>query len=136
MPLGSFHLIVMRFWYSSFHDRIGDFLETLAPQWWTVGAKLYDHVATAADMSRMPSSNPLLRLGWRRIEPAPIGKVACRYREDMVIEQGNHSAGYIGGVTQHPEPIVIRHYPYRSAEQFVKKVRNGSEAYRATDTTR
>lgn len=117
-------------WYAPFGGRVADLLEGLAPQWLTVEAKLYDHVATAHDSS---DPNPLVRLGWRRREPLPIGKVACRCRPDLVIEQGNHSATYEGGATKFTDHLVVRHFPYRSPEQFVRKVRNGAAAYRATD---
>lgn len=117
-------------WYAPFHERVADLLEGLAPQWFTAETKSYDHVATAVDSSE---PNPLLRLGWRRREPLPMGKVACRVKPDLVIEQGNHSASYTGGATRFTDHLVIRHYPYRSVEQFIRKARNGAEAYRATD---
>lgn len=117
-------------WYAPFHERIADLLEELAPQWLTAEAKLYDHVATGIDST---DPNPLVRLGWRRREPLPLGKVACRVRHDLVIEQGNHSASYEGGATRFTDHLVVRHFPYRSPEQMVRKARNGAEAYRATD---
>lgn len=117
-------------WYAPFHERVADLLESLAPQWFTAEAKLYDHVATARDTDE---PDPLIRLGWRRRTPLPLGKVACRIREDLVIEQGNHSATYSGGATRFTDRLVVRHFPYRSVEQFVRKARNGADAYRATD---
>lgn len=117
-------------WYAPFHARVADLCEELAPQWFCAETKSYDHVATAMDSSE---PNPLLRLSWRRREPLPIGKVACRVRDDLVIEQGNHSASYDGGATKFTDHLVIRHFPYRSIEQFIQKARNGAEAYRATD---
>ena len=49
----------------------------------------------------------------------------------VTIEQGNHGANY--GLTT-PTPVLkVRHFPYRSAEQMIRKVRNGGAAYRATD---
>jgi glycosyltransferase involved in cell wall biosynthesis len=117
-------------WYSPFEPRVADLLEGLAPQWFTAEAALYDHVATSTDPEQ---TDPLVRLGWRRREPGPMGKVACRCRPDLVIEQGNHSASYSGGTTKFTDHLVIRHFPYRSAAQFVKKVRIGAQAYRASD---
>lgn len=117
-------------WYPPFHARVADLLEELAPQWLTAEAQLFDHVATAIDPDE---ADPLLRLGWRRRTPLPLGKVACRCREDLVIEQGNHSASYAGGATRFTNHLVVRHFPYRSVEQFVRKARNGAQAYRATD---
>lgn len=117
-------------WYAPFHERIADLVEGLAPQWLTAEARLYDHVSTSQDPDE---PNPLLRLGWRRREPGPMGKVACRIRDDLVINQGNHSATYSGGTTRFTDHLVIRHFPYRSSEQFARKVRNGAAAYRETD---
>lgn len=116
-------------WYSPF-GRIADVLAGIAPQWLVAPATLYDHVATGQDD---PSdSNPTTRLGWRRVTPAPLPKVACRWRIDLTIEQGNHAATYAGRPTVIPDRLlVVRHFPYRSVEQLLRKVRNGAAAYRA-----
>lgn len=92
-----------------------------------VEAALYDHVATGADPDE---ADPVARIGWRRRTAAPLPKVACRPRAPVTIQQGNHDATY-GGVLRHC--LTIRHFPYRSPEQFEKKVRNGAAAYAATD---
>jgi len=117
-------------WYAPFHHRVADLLEELAPQWFCAAATLYDHVATAIDPDE---PDPLSRLGWRRREPAPLVKVACRVRDDLTINQGNHSASYDGGATVYTDHLVIRHFPYRSSEQMIRKALNGAEAYAATD---
>lgn len=116
-------------WYSPF-GRIGDVLTELAPQWLVASAALYDHRATGADPD---DDNPISRMGWRTKEPAPLPKVACRTRDDLVIEQGNHGASYTGGATAFPGLLVVRHFAYRSAAQFIRKARNGAAAYAATD---
>ena len=73
----------------------------------------------------------LARLWWRgRKEPGELPKVAVRPFPGVRIHQGNHGADY--GITV-PDQLVIRHYPYRSAEQFERKVRNGAAAYAATN---
>lgn len=117
-------------WYSRFHPTIAELLESLAPQWLAARAELFDHVATGSDPD-VP--DPVARLGWRRRDPVPLPKVACRVRADLVIEQGNHAATYEGGTTAFEGDLVVRHFPYRSAAQFVRKARNGAEAYAATD---
>lgn len=117
-------------WYAPFHERISGLLRDLAPQWLTAEADLYDHVATAYDSMEL---DPVKRLVWRRRERAPLRKVACRVRADLVIEQGNHGATYDGGTTKYADHLVVRHFPYRTAEQFVRKARNGAQAYAATD---
>lgn len=116
-------------WYSPF-GTIKDILSELAPQWLVASAALYDHVSSSEDDESLA---PVQRIGWRRSYPGELHKVACRYRDDLVIQQGNHGAYYDGGGTQQDGWLVIRHFPYRSADQFVKKVRNGAAAYAATD---
>lgn len=114
-------------WYSPF-GRIADVLAEVAPQWLVVPAPLYDHVATAEDPAEV---DPVRRLGWRRRDPNPLPKVACRWREDMAIAQGNHDALYTGRASRFDELLVVRHFPYRSVDQLVRKVRNGAAAYAA-----
>jgi hypothetical protein len=116
-------------WYSPF-GTVKEVLEPIAPQWLVVPVPIYNHVVTGADESAV--ANPFHRLGWREVAPLPLHKVACRWREDLVIEMGNHGARYDGGATIYTErPLVIRHFPYRSLEQFTRKVRNGAAAYAA-----
>jgi glycosyltransferase involved in cell wall biosynthesis len=116
-------------WYSPF-GTIKEVLDGLGPQWLIATADLYDHVTSTADPEE---ENPVKRIGWRRSYKGVLPKVACRWREDLVIEQGNHSAGYHGGPTRQDGLLVVRHYPYRSTEQFIRKVRDGVVAYAATD---
>lgn len=95
-------------------------------------ASLYDHVATGRDNG---AENPFQRIRWRRRNPIPLPKVAFRAVKGAVVHQGNH------GVTlpRHDVPayvghlLGVRHFPYRSPEQFIRKVRNGAAAYAATD---
>lgn len=128
------------FWYSPF-GRIGDILATAAHKD-IAPADVYDHVATGDDDASEP--NPLVRMTYRRRARLPLGKVACRVKPDLVIEQGNHGAHYgtelppgvVSDAAMHAVllgQLVIRHFPYRSAEQFISKARNGAAAYAATD---
>lgn len=107
-------------------------LAALPPEILIAEATLFDHVATARDREDAP---PLTRMVWRRVQPTPMRKVACRVRPGLVIHEGNHSASYPG--VKHPpaalDALVVRHFPYRSADQFVKKVRNGAAALNATN---
>lgn len=116
-------------WYSPF-GRIADILGGIASQWLAAPATLYDHVSSGIDAD---DPDPVRRIEWRRTEPGALPKVAARLRDDLVIEQGNHAATFDGGTTSFPGQLVVRHFPYRSAEQFVRKARNGAEAYAATD---
>lgn len=115
-------------WYSPF-GRVADVLEEVAPQWLVVPAPVYDHVVTGADDPT--ELNPYTRMQWRRPARLKLPKVACRWREDLVIEQGNHGASYTGRATSFDELLTVRHFPYRSLEQFIRKVRNGAAAYAA-----
>jgi len=116
-------------WYSPF-GRLGSFLSDIPED--IVKANLYDHVATGIDDPTI--ENPILRLQWRRDYPAPLPKVACRYTPSLVIGMGNHEAWYDDrSAVASTQRLAIRHFPYRSVEQVVRKVRNGAEAYAATD---
>ena len=115
-------------WYSPF-GRIADVLADVAPQWLIAPAPLFDHVATGEDNPL--ELDPIRRLGWRRRYRNALPKVAARWREDLVIEQGNHGARYTGRGTSFDELLVVRHFPYRSTGQLVRKVRNGAAAYAA-----
>lgn len=117
-------------WYSPFADRLADILMKLAPQWLCAAATVFDHVATGADPD---VADPFQRIYYRRRQQLPLVKVACRTHPELVIEQGNHGATYPGGTTTWPGELVVRHFPYRSAAQFVSKARNGAAAYAATD---
>lgn len=118
-------------WYSPFFDRIADHLNETAEQWLVMPADVYDHVATGLD--DQTESDPTKRIEYRRVEPLPLPKVACRWRRDLTIEMGNHGARYHGGATVHETQLVVRHFPYRSVDQLIRKVRNGAAAYAATD---
>lgn len=115
-------------WYSPF-GRIAEVLDNVGPQWLIVPAPLYDHVATGLDHAG--ELDPIRRLRWRRRDRNPLDKVAARFRSDLVIAQGNHDAYYTGRGTRFDELLVVRHFPYRSIAQLVRKVRNGAAAYAA-----
>lgn len=117
-------------WYSPFYDRIADHLADIEVQWLVMPATVFDHMATGDDPD-VP--NPVLRMGWRRREPLELPKVACRWRRDLTIEMGNHGARYHGGATMHEAQLVVRHFPYRSVDQLIRKIRNGAAAYAATN---
>jgi hypothetical protein len=70
---------------------------------------------------------------WRERKPAALPKVAFRYRQGATIHQGNHGVDLGKDVTTSHAGLEVRHFPYRSAEQFVRKARNGAAAYAATD---
>ena len=93
-----------------------------------VEAQLWDHVATGLDD---PDLDPVARMIWRRTTPLPLPKVACRWRPTLTIHQGNHGCDYDGITPRSALLLNVRHYPYRTVDQFIRKVRNGAAAYRA-----
>jgi hypothetical protein len=119
-------------WFARDGRRIADVLAELPESVRIARADLWDHVATGRDPD---DPNPLVRLGWRRADCAPLPKVACRALPGLTIAQGNHGATYddgdLPGITTNL--LTVRHYSYRDALQMIRKVRNGAEAYAATD---
>lgn len=107
--------------------RVADMLERCDAS--VVHARLYNHFASAIDPE---GATPFDRMVWRQPEAAPLPKVAIRWQPGAQIHQGNH-----GATLPRPGPVAggleIRHFPYRSPEQFIRKARNGAEAYRATN---
>lgn len=105
----------------------GSIRDVLAGLSWDTGmaiAALYNHVATTIDDSSKP---PFERIGWRQKFPLPLPKVACRLRPDLTILGGNHMARTQGTALQVRGNIVIRHFPYRTPDQFVEKIRSNYE---------
>jgi glycosyltransferase involved in cell wall biosynthesis len=93
-------------------------------------ARLWHHFATALD-ANAGAGSPFTRMRYRSGTEAPIGKVILRWQSDMVIEAGNHDVeGAYAPSTR--QDIQIRHFPYRSEQQFVRKAINGSRAYAET----
>ena len=119
------------YWISACPDYplIKDVLNAHQPDYGIIKAQVLDHMATGI------ASHPILeRLKWYRTEPLAFPKVAARATADVVIEQGNHWAKY--NVPALPTPdhrLIVHHYPYRSPEQVIKKIRNGAAAYALTD---
>lgn len=112
-------------WYSP-HGRIDDVLAKLDAA--VAPVRIYDHRATGADGSE---ADPLERMGWRQRDALPLHKIACRPVLPVTIGEGNHSADY---PTQRPawDQVVIRHFPIRSVEQFIRKARKGGTAIALT----
>ena len=92
-----------------------------------VKAVIVEYVPTDQDW---PEGTPVQRMAYCT-ESTDYVKVACRPSLSVTIAQGNHSASY--PPVYEDDGLVIHHYPYRSVDQFIKKVRNGAKAYAATD---
>lgn len=118
------------YWYSPHYDTISECLSRL-PQYRIAEAKLYNHYATDKDII---DNNPLKSIGYRFREPGALPKVAVRAAGDLVIHMGNHGAEYTNDPSVTPnrvyDQLIVRHFPYRTPEQFIQKVRQGAEALR------
>lgn len=116
-------------WYatgSTLREHLGGIAGDVA----IVSAELYDHIPTSEDDPTI--LDPVARIGWRKRYKGALPKVACRLRPDLVIDAGNHSASYRGPGLRVPG-LTLRHFTWRSPEQYVRKILNGKEAYAATD---
>ena len=125
-------------WYDPAGRRLAEAVPILGNEASIVTAELYDHRCTALD-PEMPADvdDPFTRMGWRHTDPLPLPKVAVRVKGLHAIHPGNHGATYLGTETSPAASgLHVRHFPYRSAEQFVRKARNGAEAYAATTLPR
>lgn len=120
-------------WYSPF-GRIGDVLEALPREVLFARAPMLNHITTSEDDPA--DANPVTRIGWRFNDPVALAKVACRTSPDLVIDMGNHEAVSTGRVRSNWDhnlhgQLTIRHFPWRSEEQYHRKIRNGALAYAA-----
>lgn len=116
-------------WHAT--DHIGRLLRE-APDYVHVSpAPLYNYMPTSVD----PEGVSFERIQWRIRERAPLPKVAFRWQTNCVIEQGNHNVKLprYGDQRERLGKLTVAHFPWRSFEQYKRKVSNGSEAYRATD---
>lgn len=118
-------------WYSTF-GRLADVIEENGRASDLLTAELFDHVPTRVDD---PFENdPTRRIRWRRRARGVLPKIAARLTPGLSIGMGNHNAFHNDLQTRTTEwAVSIRHFPYRSEEQFVRKAINGAAAYAATD---
>jgi glycosyltransferase involved in cell wall biosynthesis len=112
------------YWYSTEGGTVAATLYDV-DAWPAAAAMLYDHVATG-------TNDKGVLLPWRRAHHLSMPKMAFRPRPGLIVEQGNHAVLYQG---RRPAVrgglLAVHHYPYRSEEQFIRKVRNGAAAYAA-----
>jgi glycosyltransferase involved in cell wall biosynthesis len=117
-------------WYSPF-GTIREVCDQAAGEFTVLTADLYDHVPTDEDDPQQP--DPTVRIGWRRRMPNPLHKVAARVLHTLTIHEGNHGADFGPFEARElPGRLIVRHYPYRSPEQFIAKARMGSAALALT----
>lgn len=90
---------------------------------------LHNHFPTSSDGD---DANPFRRIVHRDPVASPLYKVIVRNRPDITLAEGNH--GVIGtGLQVTIAPVEVAHFPWRSPEQFARKVINGYQALAATD---
>lgn len=125
------------FWQAPDGVTLKAFLLGVAPNVQIVRAALFNYVPTSQDPDY--ATTPFERIGWRQPEPQQkkFGKVAVRLHDTLVIKPGNHAAEY--GIRVHAftmDGLIVRHFPWRTEDQYVRKIRNGIEAMNATDLDR
>jgi len=115
-------------WYSRL-GRIRDVLASFKADTRLLHADLYNHLASSIDEVGCPFESMV----WRQREPGFLPKMAFRWEPGAVIEQGNHGVRLAGNVFPIRNVLELRHFPARSAEQFVAKSRQGAAAYAAAN---
>lgn len=93
---------------------------------------LFNYYRTPHDVG----GHPFDSMRWHDPEPLGLPKVMFTARSGAVVHAGNHGVDHRGARLSAPHGFRVCHYPYRSAEQFVSKARNGAAAYRLTDLPR
>lgn len=95
-----------------------------------VGMPWWFHFPTTSDIC---SPNPFKAMVYRQAAANQLFKIAVRFDEHMVIEQGNHNVRWDGGkvIPGIGTSLNVRHFPYRGVDQFVRKIVNGGQAYAA-----
>ncbi len=116
-------------WYAPDGRTLADYLSGLAPDVTICSADLFNHVPTGDDPVE---GDPVQRLGWRLRSRGSLPKVAARLSDQVVIAAGNHAASGVGKGMKVPG-LQIQHFSWRSEEQYLRKIRNGREAYAATE---
>lgn len=107
-------------WYTN-GTSLRDFFAGISRDAMLVKAELYNHLPTKLDPNK---GGPFETIGWRQTKPMMLGKVACRLRPDLIIEHGNHSARTAGIQFAVGPLVVVRHFPWRTPDQFIARVRS------------
>jgi glycosyltransferase involved in cell wall biosynthesis len=117
-------------WYSLDGRKIKEVI-TEQRGYWRMTARIGEYVCTGNIMD----GDPLERMVWRR-DWSELLKVISRVDPRRLrIGEGAHTAWYDerGQGTTLDGHFAIRHYPYRSPEQFISKVRNGYNGRKLTN---
>lgn len=117
-------------WYSADGRTISDYLNGIAPGVRVVTGALYNHIPSSLD--DVTEVNPIRKIGWRQKSHGALPKVCVHMGPDVEIQMGNHGATFAGYGLSVPG-LALRHYSWRTAEQYLKKIRNGMAAYAETN---
>jgi glycosyltransferase involved in cell wall biosynthesis len=112
---------------------IRSYLAGLGPEVQVVQAAMYHHFPTDDDDPAV--ENPVKRLKWRQRESGALPKVCARTAPDLKIGAGNHDAHYTSDrwARSVKGDLSIRHFSWRTPEQYLRKIRIGQAAYAATE---
>ena len=89
------------------------------------------HVYVPNESDDTTELNPLIRMQHHLKPYEPYPKVCFRYNRAARIKEGNHEVQHPG--TRHMYTNGMNHYQYRSLEQVIRKVRQGTKALEATE---
>ena len=111
-------------------ETVAERLRRQAPNVQIVTAALYDYLPPSGGLGGL---HPFDAITWRKTAPGVYPKVAARVAPQLVIAEGNHGASYGEEPALSVPGLMIRHFTWRTPEQYLRKIRNGLEAYAATD---
>lgn len=128
--LGATHIIPLdadEVWFTYSGKTLGEEIKNMQT------AKTY---ATVFDMVPKDNSfklggNPLTDICYKETAVKALPSVAFKYVDGCSIIQGNHNVIMPGDSSN--DIVFIKHYQYRTLDQFKAKLRNGKTAYDATD---
>lgn len=115
-------------WHANDFRPINKWVGGLAPNVGKVTAFVYNHLCTTED--NPTARNPVERIRWRQREYG-MRKVLCRNLPGLQIEMGNHDARTDTSLVA-AGGLSVRHFSWRTPEQYLRKIRNGEKAYAAT----
>ena len=118
-------------WVSPSEWKLGPYLAGHGPDVLLVKGQILNFLPTGLDPKK--EENPLRRITWRIETPGVLPKVAARTSPTLTIHAGNHHADYGARKPWAVDGFQIRHYSWRTPEQYIRKIRNGLEAYAETN---
>lgn len=114
-------------WWYSPKGRLKDVIEATDAD--VLTAATFAHVPQPDDST---SPDPIRRITHRMADPKGLPKVAFRYHPECRLHMGNHDVE-LPSKSIEQGVLEIREFQYRSFEQMKRKVRNGKQAYDATN---